>query len=70
MIIQWYGSASTPPSGWAICNGSNGTPDLRNKFIVGAGSSYNLGNAASVVSKQSGTVSNSTIYALYYIMKL
>lgn len=70
MIIQWYGTASTPPSGWAICNGSNGTPDLRNKFIVGAGSSYNLGNASSIVSKQSGTVSNSTIYALYYIMKL
>jgi microcystin-dependent protein len=32
-IAMWEGS--TPPSGWAICNGTNGTPDLRGKFIVG-----------------------------------
>ena len=31
-------TGSTAPSGWAICNGSNGTPDLRDRFIVGAGS--------------------------------
>ena len=37
MIIAWYGTALNVPSGWAICNGSNGTPDLRDRFIVGAG---------------------------------
>ena len=37
MIMLWTGS--TAPSGWAICNGSNGTPDLRDKFVMGAGGS-------------------------------
>ena len=41
MIMMYTGS--TAPSGWAICNGQNGTPDLRNRFIVGAGNSYNVG---------------------------
>lgn len=35
-IIMWSGTIANIPSGWALCNGSNGTPDLRNKFIVGA----------------------------------
>jgi hypothetical protein len=39
-IILWSGSIAAIPSGWALCNGSNGTPDLRNRFIVGAGSTY------------------------------
>ncbi len=33
-IILWSGTISTIPSGWYLCNGSNGTPDLRNRFIV------------------------------------
>ena len=37
-------NGSSAPSGWAICNGQNGTPDLRDRFIVGTGSSYSLGN--------------------------
>jgi len=39
-ILLWSGSVSSIPSGWALCNGSNGTPDLRNRFIIGAGSTY------------------------------
>lgn len=35
-IVMWSGSIATIPSGWYLCNGSNGTPDLRNKFIIGA----------------------------------
>jgi len=35
-IIMWSGSIATIPLGWYLCNGSNGTPDLRNTFIVGA----------------------------------
>jgi microcystin-dependent protein len=35
-IIMWSGSIAAIPTGWALCNGSNGTPDLRNRFIVGA----------------------------------
>ena len=43
-IVMWYGSTGDIPDGWYLCNGSNGTPDLRNKFIIGAGSSYALNN--------------------------
>jgi microcystin-dependent protein len=45
-IIMWSGA--TVPSSWALCNGAtvNGvvTPDLRDRFIVGSGSAYNIGN--------------------------
>ena len=44
-IIPWYGLIKDIPSGFALCDGKNGTPDLRNRFLVGAGSSYNLGNS-------------------------
>jgi len=40
-IIMW--NSATIPAGWALCNGSNGTPDLRDRFIVGSGSSYTVG---------------------------
>jgi hypothetical protein len=40
MIILWSGSIASVPSGWALCDGTSGTPDLRNRFIVGAGSTY------------------------------
>lgn len=43
-ILPWYGNSGSIPEGYALCNGSNGTPDLRNRFLVGAGSSYGLGN--------------------------
>jgi hypothetical protein len=36
MIMLWSGTIATIPSGWALCNGSSGTPDLRNRFIIGA----------------------------------
>ena len=36
MIMLWSGTIATIPSGWKLCNGNNGTPDLRNKFILGA----------------------------------
>lgn len=43
MIMIWSGSVGSIPSGWVLCNGSNSTPDLRDKFIVGAGSTYAVG---------------------------
>lgn len=42
-IIIWSGSSSAIPSGWYLCNGLNGTPNLQDRFIVGAGSSYSVG---------------------------
>lgn len=43
MIVMWYGNANAIPNGWVICNGSNGTPDLRDRFVIGAGGNYGLG---------------------------
>lgn len=41
-ILSWFGQLSNIPSGFALCDGKNGTPDLRNRFIVGAGDQYKL----------------------------
>ena len=45
-IIMWSGAENAIPSGWVLCNGSNSTPDLRNRFIVGSGtgSDYSVGD--------------------------
>jgi microcystin-dependent protein len=43
-IGMWSGSIVSIPTGWALCDGTNGTPDLRDRFIVGAGSTYSVGN--------------------------
>jgi hypothetical protein len=39
-ILLWSGSIGSIPAGYVLCNGNNGTPDLRDRFIVGAGSTY------------------------------
>lgn len=52
-ILLWSGSTGSIPAGWVLCNGSNGTPDLRDRFIIGAGNTYAVnatgGTADSVV---------------------
>ena len=40
---MWSGSSTAIPTGWLLCDGQNNTPDLRDRFIVGAGSSYSVG---------------------------
>ena len=46
LIVLWYGSTASIPAGWALCNGSGGTIDLRGKIPVGAGtgSAYSVGD--------------------------
>jgi len=39
-ILLWSGSIGSIPAGYVLCNGNNGTPDLRDRFVVGAGSTY------------------------------
>jgi len=36
LISMWSGTIASIPSGWVLCNGSNSTPDLRNRFVIGA----------------------------------
>ena len=40
MIILWSGLIADIPGGWALCDGTNGTPNLENVFVVGAGDTY------------------------------
>ena len=60
MIILWSGSTGSIPSGWVLCNGSNSTPDLRDRFVVGAGNSYSVGaTGGSVTATDTVTISGS-----------
>lgn len=43
VILLWSGAIAAIPSGWVLCDGNNSTPDLRDRFIVGAGSTYAVG---------------------------
>lgn len=40
LVFIYSGSVASIPSGWALCNGSNGTKDLRGRFVIGAGGAY------------------------------
>ncbi len=44
MIILWSGAIVDIPDGWHLCDGTNGTPDLRDKWVCGAGSIYDPGD--------------------------
>ena len=41
IIVMWSGASNAIPSGWYLCDGGNGTPDLRNRFVIGAGAGGN-----------------------------
>ena len=43
VIMMWSGAADAIPSGFVLCNGQNSTPDLRNRFVVGATDTYSVG---------------------------
>jgi hypothetical protein len=64
VILLWSGSIASIPTGWLICDGTSGTPDLRDRFIVGAGSTYAVaatGGAANAITvSHTHTFSTST----------
>ena len=76
-IIMWSGTIANIPTGWALCNGANATPDLRDKFVVGAGSGYAVaaigGTADAVVPEHnhsatftgSNSISSLNAFSLY-----
>ncbi len=60
MIILWSGAVNAIPSGFVLCNGSNSTPDLRDRFVVGAGNTYSVGaTGGALVSTDNVSVSGS-----------
>lgn len=67
IIVLWSGAIVDIPAGWALCDGNNGTPDLRNAFVIGAGDLFNPGDAATT-----NIVANAGVpyYALAFIMKV
>ena len=44
MIILWYGDTTNIPGGWVLCDGNNSTPDLRDRFVIGAGNNFTAGS--------------------------
>ena len=63
MITLWYGSLVSIPDGWFLCDGGNGTPNLKDRFIVGAGNTYSVGatggSANAIVVSHSHTATSS-----------
>lgn len=54
IISMWSGPVVDIPTGWALCNGQGGTPDLRNRFILGAGSTYAPGATGGSLATNTG----------------
>ena len=52
-IVMYNGD--TAPTGWALCDGGGGRPDLRDRFIIGSGNSYNRGTTGGAANMLLGT---------------
>lgn len=50
IICLWSGAIVDIPDGWFLCDGNNGTPDLTDRFVVGAGDNYNPDDVGGVAS--------------------
>jgi hypothetical protein len=66
-IIMWSGSIASIPAGWFLCNGTNGTPNLTDRFVVMAGGAYAVGasggsaNAVVVSHTHTATAGNQSV---------
>jgi len=52
IIVMWSGTLATIPDGWTLCDGGNGTPDLRDKFIYGCSAAENPGATGGAATHQ------------------
>ena len=70
-IIMWSGSIGSIPSGYYICDGTNGTPDLRDRFVVGSGNTYAVGNTGGFTSSVTSNIGTNLplYYSLAFIQK-
>lgn len=70
-IIMWSGSIASIPSGYYICDGTNGTPDLRDRFVVGSGNTYAVGNTGGFTSSVTSSIGTNLplYYSLAFIQK-
>lgn len=70
-IIMWSGSIGSIPAGYYLCDGNNGTPDLRDRFVVGSGNTYAVGNTGGFTSSVTSSIGSNLplYYSLAFIMK-
>ena len=54
-IIMWSGKIADIPTNYALCNGSNGTPDLRNKFVIAAHSDKSVSGITTAATTITGS---------------
>lgn len=66
IIVLWGGAIVDIPAGWSLCDGGGGRPDLRDKFIIGAGNTYNPDDTATT---NVATDAGIAYYALAFIIK-
>lgn len=66
LICFWGGAIVDIPAGWKLCDGTAGRPDLRDKFIIGAGNTYNPDDTAPT---NLATDAGVSYYALAFIIK-
>jgi microcystin-dependent protein len=57
VVLAWYSKSGAFPEGWAICDGTNGTPDLRGKFLYGVGNMSDVGKMGGNETHQHGVSS-------------
>ena len=72
MVMMWSGASNAIPTGYVLCDGGNGTPDLRDRFVVGAGSAYsvnNTGGASSVTLTSAQMPSHTHSYTDEYVLQ-
>lgn len=61
-VFMWSGAVADIPYGYVLCDGQNGTPDLRNKFVIGAGSSYSPGATGGAATHTHGVPYATRVY--------
>lgn len=67
IIVLWGGAIADIPAGWGLCDGTGDKPDLRNRFIIGAGDTYAPDDTAATNVTPDAAIA---YYALAYIIKL
>ena len=54
-IILWSGNSASVPAGWVICDGSNETPDLSGRFVLGPSNDYAQGSTGGSITHETGS---------------
>ena len=64
IVVMWSGAVNAIPAGWALCDGTNSTPDLRERFVVGAGGLNTTNPVAGGASYNKGDVGGEKTHTL------